>query len=180
MRLNSFESVSPLEGRAPPLLEVFQLHGLPGLAQPRPQVLRGLKQVQEPLPPPQQRRQPVLLLRLGIEEVVKELVPHLLPNKHWRSLEKYIFTVPHLDLPPPPELPLDGPPALGGGDLYVLTKQKTVGATRDAKVVKVELADSAVCVGVSVQAIIGLQSNVHRFAKVYQLETGLGPRRNEL
>ena len=77
MRLNSFESVSPLEGRAPPLLEVFHLHRLPGLAQPRPQVLRGLKQVQESPPPPQQRRQPVLLLRLGIEEVVKELVPHL-------------------------------------------------------------------------------------------------------
>ena len=77
MRLNSFESVSPLEGRAPPLLEVFHLHRLPGLTQPRPQVLRGLKQVQEPLPPPQQRGQSVLLLRLGIEEVVKELVPHL-------------------------------------------------------------------------------------------------------
>ena len=82
----------------------------------------------------------------------------------------------HLDLPPPPELALDGPPALGGGHLDVLAKQEAVGAARDAEVVQVELALSAVCVPVRVGTIIGLQSNIHRLAKVYQLQTGLGPR----
>ena len=69
---------SPLQSRAAPLLEVFHLHSFPSLAEARPQILRGLKQVEEPLPPPQQRRQSVLLIRLGIEEVVKELVPNLI------------------------------------------------------------------------------------------------------
>ena len=160
---------SPLQSRAAPLLEVFHLHSFPSLAEARPQILRGLKQVEKSLSPPQQRRQSVLLIRLWIEEVVKELVPNLINTKLVVKSFELNPVILHLDLPPPPELPLDGPPALGGGDLYVLTKQEAVGAPRDAEVIQVELAHPAVCVSVSVQAIIGLQGYVHRLAKVNQL-----------